>query len=138
MTGVPSQKPVPTPDEDSRPYWEGINQGKFLFQRCETCGKPQFYSRSLCSHCQSSKLHWEEACGRARVASYTVVHRAPIRAFSGDTPYVLALIDLEEGIRLMCNVINCDAEAVSIGMPVTIVFQAIPGSTQKIPQAQPV
>lgn len=129
-------KPMPVPDADSGPYWQGANEGRFLFQRCATCRKAQFYPRSLCSHCQSRELNWEESKGRGKVASFSVVHRAPIPAFKADSPYVVALIDLEEGFRFMCNVIRCDPQSVRIGDPVRIVYETRPGSYQKIPQAE--
>lgn len=129
-------KPVPLPDADSRIYWEGANEGKFMFQRCRSCKKAQFYSRSLCSHCQSHDLQWQEAQGLGKVASFSVVHRAPIPAFAGDVPYVLALIDMAEGFRFMCNVIHCDPLAVRIGSSVKVVFEARTGSSQKIPQVE--
>ncbi len=130
-------KPIPVPDADSRLYWEGANQGKFMFQRCLSCGKAQFYSRSLCSHCQGTNLEWQAAKGLGKVASFSVVHRAPIAPFADDAPYVVALIDMDEGFRFMCNVIHCDPATVRIGMPVRTVFEERPGSTQKIPQAEP-
>jgi uncharacterized OB-fold protein len=131
-------KPVPPVDADSRPYWEGANEGRFLYQRCLTCGKAQFYSRSLCSHCQSTDLQWQPAQGQGKVASYSVVYRAPIEAFAGDVPYVLALIDMDEGFRFMCNVLHCDPEAVRIDMRVRVIFEERPGSAQKIPQVEPI
>lgn len=131
-------KPVPTPDADSRPYWAGANEGRFLFQRCRSCQRAQFYSRSLCSHCRGSELQWEAAKGLGHIASYTVVSRAPTAAFAGDTPYVIALVDLDEGIRFLCNVIDCDPRSVRIGQPVKVVFETRAGSSQRIPQVTPV
>jgi uncharacterized OB-fold protein len=130
-------KPMPAPDACSRPYWEGANQGEFRFQRCRGCGKAQFYPRSACVHCQGTDLAWQVAAGLGRVASFSVVHRAPLAAFAGDVPYTLALVDLDEGFRFMCNVLNCDPAAVRIGMRVRVTFEARPGSEQKIPQVEP-
>jgi hypothetical protein len=127
-------KPVPQPDADSRPYWDGANQGQFMYQRCRSCTRAQFYSRSLCSHCRSGELDWHAAQGGGRIASFTVVSRAPTAAFAGDAPYVIALIDLQEGIRFMCNVIGCSPDSVRIGLPVKLVFESRPGSDQRIPQ----
>lgn len=130
-------KPMPLPDAYSRPYWEGANQGLFRFQRCRACARAQFYSRSLCSHCQGIDLEWQSAAGTGRVASFSVVHRAPLAAFAGNVPYVLALVDMDEGFRFMCNVLNCDPAAVRIGMRVRVTFETRPGSEQKIPQVEP-
>ena len=129
-------KPVPALDAYSRPYWEGADQGLFRFQRCRGCGKAQFYSRSVCVHCQGTDLEWQTAAGLGRVASFSVVHRAPTPAFRGDAPYVVALVDLDEGIRFMCNVLHCDPAAVRIGLRVRVIFESRPGSEQKIPQVE--
>lgn len=129
-------KPAPQPDAESAPYWQGANEGRFLFQRCTACGKAQFYPRSLCTHCRARELTWEESKGRGKVASFSVVHRAPVPAFKADSPYVLALIDMEEGFRFMCNVVHGDPQSVRIGNAVRIVYETRPGSGQKIPQAE--
>ncbi|WP_418319698.1 Zn-ribbon domain-containing OB-fold protein [Piscinibacter sakaiensis] len=130
-------KPMPVPDGISHPYWDGANQGFFAFQRCRDCAKAQFYSRSACVHCHSGDLEWQVAAGSGRVASFSVIHRAPIASFVADTPYVLALIDMDEGFRFMCNVLHCDPVTVTIGMRVRVCFEARAGSEQKIPQVEP-
>lgn len=130
-------KPVPVPDGISRTYWEGANLGEFRYQRCGACGKAQFYARSACVHCHATDLAWHTAAGGGRIASFSVIHRAPIAAFAGDTPYVLALVDLDEGFRFMCNVPRCDPAQVRIGMPVRVCFESRLGSEQKIPQVEP-
>jgi uncharacterized OB-fold protein len=130
-------KPMPVPDNISRPYWEGANQGEFRFQRCSACGKAQFYSRYACVHCHSTKHEWQVAVGLGRVASFSVIHRAPLSSFAADTPYVLALVDLDEGFRFMCNVLNCDPATVKIGMRVRVCYETRPGTEQKVPQVEP-
>jgi len=130
-------KPVPVPDGISRTYWEGANLGEFRYQRCGACGKAQFYARSVCVHCQATDLQWHKAAGTGRIASFSVIHRAPIASFAADTPYVLALVDLDEGLRFMCNVLRCDPAQVRIGMPVRVCFELRPGSEQRIPQVEP-
>jgi uncharacterized OB-fold protein len=137
-TSTPSKtvKPVVVADHDSSVFWKGVNNSRFLFQRCETCKKAQFYPRSVCSHCKSRALSWEESAGRGRVASFSVIHRAPIAAFKGDVPYVLALVDLEEGVRFMCNVVNCNPAKVRIGSVVKVVYERREGSEQMVPQSE--
>ncbi len=130
-------KPVPVPDGISRHYWEGVNLGEFRYQRCGACGKAQFYARSACVQCHATQLQWHKAGGGGRIASFSVIHRAPLPAFAGDVPYVLALVDLDEGFRFMCNVLRCDPAQVRIGMPVRVCFESLPGSEQKIPQVEP-
>ena len=136
MSDVPA-KPVPVPDSISRPYWEGANLGEFRYQRCGACGKAQFYARNACRHCHATELHWEMAAGSGRIASFSVIHRAPIASFAGDAPYVLALVDLDEGFRFMCNVLRCDPAQVRIGMAVRVCFESRSGSEQQIPQVEP-
>jgi uncharacterized OB-fold protein len=129
-------KPVVVPDSDSAVFWAAINESRFLIQHCRDCKKPQFYARSVCTHCKGSRLEWKEASGRGKIASFSVVQRAPLDAFRADVPYVLALIDLEEGVRFMCNVINCDPWKVKIGDAVKVVYEDRAGSTQKVPQVE--
>lgn len=131
-----SIKPAVVPDSDSAIFWAAINESRFLVQHCRDCGKTQFYARSICTGCKGSRLEWKEASGEGKVASFSVVQRAPLEAFRADVPYVLALIDLEEGVRFMCNVINCDPGKVKIGDAVKVVYEERAGSTQKVPQVE--
>lgn len=127
-------KPIPVANPDTAPFWEACNEEKFLIQECNSCGKTQFYPRAICKHCNGSDLKWREASGRGKVKTFTVVHHAPSPAFKDDLPYVLALIDLEEGVRAMMNVIGCNVDDVHIGMAVEIVYEQ--RGDQKIPQAK--
>lgn len=127
-------KPTPRPNADTKPFWEACNDGKLLFQRCNSCGEPQFYPRAVCTKCESRDLAWQESDGRGTVHTFTIVQRAPSAAFKADGPYVLALIDLDEGFRMMVNIVDCDPGAVSIGAPVEIAFEDRSG--QAIPQAR--
>jgi uncharacterized protein len=129
-------KPIPPADADSRAFWQGANDGRFLAQRCGDCGRAQFYPRSVCRHCQSTKLADEACRGTGKVASYSVVHRAPIPSFRPDAPYVVALVDLDEGVRFLCNVVGCAPGEVRIGDAIELVFEERDGSTQRIPQAR--
>jgi len=86
--------------------------------------------------CEGRVLDWRDAALAGTVHSFTIVHRAPTPAFRADAPYVLALIDLEDGFRMMMNVVDCDPESVRIGMVVRIVFENRDG--QCLPQATPV
>lgn len=128
-------KPVPRPNADTRPYWEACNEERLLYQKCGACGHNQFYPRSICAKCGSGEPTWTEARPSGAVHSFTVVERAPSEAFKPDVPYVLALVDMADGYRMMMNVVDCDPAAVEIGMAVRIVFEDRDG--QKLPQATP-
>lgn len=115
-------KPLPVPDGDTQPFWEGTRLGELRIQRCRACDRFIFYPRSVCPHCMSDELAWVRASGRGVVYSYTVVHRAP-EEFRHEVPYVVALVDLEEGVRMMTRLVDVDPGEVRIGMPVEVTFR---------------
>ncbi len=114
---------LPRPTPESVPFWQGCRDHKLLLQYCTDCGKHQFYPRVICANCMSEQLEWREASGRGNVETYTIVTRAVSDAYAADVPYVIALITLEEGPRLMSNVIGCDVESVKCGVAVEVVFE---------------
>jgi len=130
-------KPVPPVNADTAEFWRGCNHERLLFQRCAHCGHAQFPPRSLCVACHGRDLAWRESARRGQIHSFTVVHRAPTAAFKGDVPYVLALVDLDEGFRIMCNLIGCSPEEAAIGLPVRIIFETRGEgeARQRVPQA---
>ncbi len=117
------EKPVPAPTNDSRAFWSNCSHNNLVVQRCRECGTAQYYPRNVCASCGSSDIQWVESAGKGTVYSYTVVHRAPSAAFSKDVPYVLAIIELAEGPRMMSNIVDCDPGEVSIGMDVEVGFE---------------
>ncbi|TVR12248.1 MAG: Zn-ribbon domain-containing OB-fold protein [Salinarimonadaceae bacterium] len=129
-------KPAPVANADTEIFWKGCDRGVFLYQRCRDCGRSQFYPGIVCRGCHGSGLVWEESAGRGTIYSFTVVHRAT-PAFRSDAPYALALVDMDEGFRIMANVINCSPESVKIGQHVQIVFEDRGSDSHKIPQVTP-
>ncbi len=119
---------------DSMPYWEGAAAGELKLQRCEQCGAMQSIPRTRCAACHQADLTWITASGRGVVASYTWVERGPTPAFR--EPYMLALIDLEEGVRLMMNIVGHDKQTVAIGAAVRIVFESREADGTRLPQAR--
>lgn len=115
-------KPGPTPSPISRPFWDAVERGQLLVQRCRRCGHHQHYPRALCVGCWSEDVEWTAATGRGRVWTHTVVHKPGHPAWQRDVPYVLALVELEEGPRLVSNVIGIAPAAVRVGMSVEAVF----------------
>lgn len=115
-------KPTPRPTPTEAPFYEGCARGELMLQQCQTCQRVLFYPRTHCDGCQSETLSWERASGAGTVASFTVVRRAVSTDF--EAPYVIALIDLDEGPRMMSHIVGIDPEAVSVGMPVTVDFAA--------------
>jgi uncharacterized OB-fold protein len=117
-------RPLPVPDGDTKPYWDAAKQHRLVIQRCDACDHAIFYPRSICPECMSDRISWIEASGSGTIYSYTVVHRAPAQ-FADDAPYVVALIDLTEGVRLMSNVVGSPPADVHIGARVSVVFDDV-------------
>lgn len=116
--------PLPLVTPESAPYWQGAREGVLLLQRCLDCRVLRFYPRRTCPACWSARAEWERVSGRGRVHSFTIIHRPPAPAFAGRVPYVVALVDLEEGPRLMANVVGAAALEVAIDDPVVVTFEA--------------
>jgi uncharacterized protein len=108
--------------EGSEEFFEAAKDGKLLIQRCSACGEHQFYPRKVCVHCGSSAVEWAEASGKGTVHTYTVIHQQGMPVWRDQVPYVAAIIDLEEGVRMTSNVVDVEPSAVSIGMGVEVTF----------------
>jgi uncharacterized OB-fold protein len=119
----PEEKPRPPLRGEEAPYYAAAADGRLVLQRCPSCERIVFYPRTVCPHCHTGSPEWIDASGRGRVYSFSVLHRAGSPGFEADVPYVVALVDLEEGVRMLANVVNVPAEEVEIGMPVTATFE---------------
>jgi len=119
------EKPMPAINEDSAPYWEGTRQGELRAQRCSDCGHFRFPPAILCPKCLSEMAEWRCLSGRGKVYSFIIVHRPIHPAFLEDAPYNVAIIELEEGLRMHTNVVECPDEELRVGMTVEAVFEKI-------------
>ena len=111
-------------DSDSRPYWEGLKQGELLIQRCDSCSQAVFYPRAICPHCHSDQLSWIVASGKGTIYSYTVAHQA-FGPFAADVPFIVVLIELEEGARMLSRLLDAPRERVTIGAAVQVVYEQV-------------
>lgn len=118
-------KPVPVVQPWARPFWDAARAGKLVLQHCEDCAMPIHYPRIACPHCGSDRLGWRAASGRGTVYSYTVVVSNAPSAFLADMPYVVAVIELDEGVRMLSNIVDCDVDALRCDMPVEVVFEEL-------------
>jgi uncharacterized OB-fold protein len=109
-------------DSDSRPYWEGLIQGELRIQRCAACARAVFYPRALCPYCYSDRLSWIVATGRGTIYAYTVAHQA-FGLFAAEIPFVIAIVELEEGVRMMTRIVDAPRERISIGAAVRVTFE---------------
>ena len=116
-------KPLPRIDEESKGYWEACQRRELVVQRCLDCGRLRHYPRALCPACLSERVEWVRCSGRGTVYTFTVTHQNQSPGFRDALPYVLAYVELEEGVRLLTNIVECAPEAVRIGMPVAVVFE---------------
>lgn len=123
MQDTPAPLPAPQPDADSVEYWRACGQGVLLLRRCATCGHTHFPPRHVCPRCWSGRLDAIAASGLATVHTFTIMRRAPAPEFAAALPYVVALVDLDEGPRMMANIVGDDAMAVTIGERVTVQFE---------------
>jgi hypothetical protein len=120
-------KPLPRPlnPEFTRPFWEAAKRHELVMPRCKTCDRIFFYPRSECPRCLSPNLEWVQVSGRGRLHTYTIVYQAANRAFQPDAPYVYAIVQLDEGPRLVSNVVQCALDEVKVDMPLVAVFDDI-------------
>ncbi len=116
-------KPLPKPTETSRPFWDAAKRHQLQLQQCGGCKAYVYYPRDRCPHCLSEKLDWKPVSGKGKVYSYTVVRRAATRSFA-DKPYILAIVELDEGPRMTTN-IEAAPERIKIGMPVNVWFDDV-------------
>jgi len=115
--------PQPLANADSLPYWNAARERRLLIRRCKACGERHFMPRHLCPYCWSDQLEWVESKGTGRIHSYSIVHRAPTATFAAATPYVIALVDLDEGVQMFANVVGHDALEVAIDDRVRVTFE---------------
>ena len=116
--------PQPGADWETRAYWEGCARGELVLQRCGDCGVVQHRPRGLCVSCFSDGIEHFIASGRGSVYTFTIVRQNQVPPFAQACPYVLAYVELEEGPRIMTNVVGCDPDSVTVGMVVTAEFLA--------------
>jgi len=120
---MPGDRPLPTPTPETEHFWEGTRYGELRLQRCDDCSHVYFPPRPFCPACASRSVSVFAASGRGRLDSYVISHRSH-KAL--DAPYAIALVALEEGPRMMSNVVECEQtpEALQLDMPLEVVFEA--------------
>jgi len=113
-------RPAPLITEDSDGFWSAAASGTLVVQRCSSCGRYQHPPRPMCPDCHSTSQEWVEAAGTGTVYSYAVLHHPQHPRFS--YPLIAALVDLDEGVRLVTNLVEIEPADVAIGMPVEVTF----------------
>jgi len=118
-------RPVPHADAATEPYWAAARERRLVMPKCRDCGRHHFYPRTLCPHCGSAQIEWAGVAGTGTLYSYTVVNRAPSPAFEPEVPYVVAIVELDEGPHLMTNLVGCEPAAARIGMRVRVDYREL-------------
>jgi len=114
----PIRHASPFVDEETRAFWEGCERHELVLQRCRQCHRVQQRPRALCVSCLSDEIEYFQASGRGAVHTFTIIRQNRAPGFAEAIPYVVAWIELEEGVRLLSNVVGCEPDAVRIGMSV--------------------
>ena len=113
--------PLPRPTPLSQPHWDGCREGKLRVQRCDACHHYVFIPQLLCPRCLGTGLSWMDTSGLGTVYSFTIVHRPQRPEFA--VPYVVAIVELDEGFHMLTNLVECRPEDVEVGLPVVVHFQ---------------
>ena len=108
---------------DTKEYWDSCKRHELRIQRCCDCGTYRFPPRAACHNCTSLNAEWVKVTGRGKVHSYCAAVEPVHPALKDKPPYSIALVDLEEGARMMTNIVDCDPYDVAIDMPVEVVFE---------------
>lgn len=121
--GTPARRPRPAISDDTRFFWEGAERGELLIQRCASCGTLRHPPRPMCGQCRSLEWDTVRSSGRGTVYSFVVHHSPPVPGF--DPPFVVALVELEEGVRVVSNLTGIAPGAVEVGLPVEVSFEKV-------------
>ncbi len=137
IEAVPYAKPLPRPTPESQPFWDGCRRHELLLQHCRACGRWWHPPSTLCPTCWSGDFAWEPASGRGTLFSWVVYGRVYHSGFREDVPYNVAVVALEEGPRMLTNVVGVIPDEIRCGMPVEVVFDDVTPDVT-LPKVRPV
>jgi len=132
-----SARLIPPSTELTQPYWDATRREQLVIQQCGDCADRIFPPRARCPNCGSAQLEWQPVSGRGVIYTYTVAHRAPHPVLAEQCPITIAVVELEEGPRMISNVTGCDPTDVEVGMSVQVAFEAIDDSDVVLPVFKP-
>ncbi|WP_288988152.1 OB-fold domain-containing protein [uncultured Sphingopyxis sp.] len=119
-------KPLPRPqDPVEQEFWNRCQDGNLFFQQCEGCGSFRHLPRYMCARCGSPEWSWERSSGKGTLFSWTVTHQALHPAFAAEIPFIAAVVELEEGVRMATRLIDCAHDELTLDLPVTLDFEPI-------------
>jgi len=121
-------KPIPVPDEVSKPFWDACNERRLIVQNCTTCNRLQYPPQKTCANCASDAcLEWKETSGRGRINGYSVMYESRVVPLQADQPFNIAVIELEEdpAIKFLSSLPGTPLDEVPVGAPVRVEFQEV-------------
>jgi len=118
-------KPIPRPSTTTRPFWDGLNERKVQIQRCDGCDSWVFYPRTRCPSCLSDLLIWREVSGQGVLYTYTLARQPTAPHFADETPQQLAVVELDEGVRMTSTLVNVEPSDIVIGMRLQPYFDQV-------------
>jgi uncharacterized OB-fold protein len=118
-------KPLPQVTPEMKPFWDAARRHELVVQRCTGCGTHRFPARDICSRCLSRDAAWTPVSGRGSVFSWAIMHQVYHPGFAAEVPYAVVVIELDEGARLVSNLVDCPPADIRAGMPVEVVFDDV-------------
>ena len=117
-------KPLPEVTPDNQPFWDACKKGELSLPKCVDCGHLRLPG-PICPQCLSMTAEWTRLSGRGRLYTWTTIHQRYHAGFAGETPYNVAMVELDEGPRLIASIVDCGNDDLAIGMSVEVVFDAV-------------
>ncbi len=124
---APVAAPAPAVTPALEPFLAAAKRGELVVQRCSSCATLRFPAREVCSRCLSRDVAWVPVSGRGKVWSFVVMHQAAHPFFAARVPYAVVQVELDEGVRMISNLLDLPAADVRVGQPVEVVFEAVDG-----------
>jgi uncharacterized OB-fold protein len=122
---APARTDLPTIEDESRPFWDAARERRFLIARCTACRHAHHYPRPFCPFCWSEEVKWENASGRATLYTYSTVYMNDLFPFKEKLPYIAAVVDLDEGPRVMTRLVAVREPDLRIGMPLMVDYEVL-------------
>lgn len=131
-------KPLPEFRPETKPYWDAARNHELVIPRSKTTGEYFFYPRALSpGEDMTEDIEWVKASGKAKVWTYAIHHMGPTKAYKGEPPYVVALVETDEGVKMMTDIVDVDPHDVQVGMEVEVVFDDVTDEVT-LPKFKPV
>jgi uncharacterized OB-fold protein len=124
-TAPQPERPMPVPTRESQAYWDGLREGKLMLQHCMNCGKVRHYPRPVCPHCFSLESEFKPAPLTGTLHAWTVCHHPFNFFFKASAPYIVALVDMDAGVRINAQLRGAEAAGLKIGQPMRLQFEPV-------------